>query len=158
MDGDEDWLLRFLSEFAGMSEQARDAAVDALPAERREALLALAEARAATAQTDLLGALDAGHGGLERLYEVTRPADLLAVLNLALRERPRLLVETLFAAVVVHRGWAKSEPRAIEELRDRWIWHVHERISAARREGPPARGEGPLARGEGEPAGGEGGL
>jgi hypothetical protein len=41
----EDWLLRFLAEFASMSEQARDEAIDALAPERREALLALAEAR-----------------------------------------------------------------------------------------------------------------
>ncbi len=130
MNADEDWLLRFLSEFAAMSEQARDDAIDALPPERKEALLALAEARAATAEADLVGALDAGHGGLERLYEVTQPADLFAVINLAAKDRPNLLVEALFAAVVIHRGWAKGEPAAIVALREQWIWHVHEQISA----------------------------
>jgi hypothetical protein len=126
-----DWLLEFLSKFASMSEQARDEAIDALPPERRVALLALAEARAATAEADLVQALDSGHGGLERLYEVTQPADLFAVLNLAVKEQPKLLVEALFAAVVIHRGWAKGEPPAIEALREQWIWHVHEQISAA---------------------------
>ncbi|HYB24363.1 MAG TPA: hypothetical protein VED41_11225 [Solirubrobacteraceae bacterium] len=131
MDAGEDWLLRFLSEFASMSEEARDAAIDALPPERRGALLALAEARSATAETDLISALDAGHGGLERLYQVTEPADLYAVISLAARDQPNLLVEALFAAVVIHRGWAKGEPPAIEAMREQWIWHVHEQISAA---------------------------
>jgi hypothetical protein len=135
MNADEDWLLRFLSEFAAMSEQARDAAIDALPPERRDALLALAEARAATAEADLVGALDAGHGGLERLYEVTQPADLFAVISLAARDRPNLLVEALFAAVVIHRGWAKGEPASIVALREQWIWHVHEQISALQERG-----------------------
>jgi hypothetical protein len=131
MSAGEDWLLRFLSEFASMSEQARDAAIDALPPERRDALVALAEARSATAEADLIGALDAGHGGLERLYEVIEPAELFAVINLAVKDRPRLVIEALFAAVVIHRGWAKGEPPAIESLREQWIWHVHEQISAA---------------------------
>jgi hypothetical protein len=135
MNADEDWLLRFLSEFASMSEQARDAAIDALPPERRDALLALAEARAATAEADLVGALDAGHGGLERLYEVTQPADLFAVISLAARDRPNLLIEALFAAVVIHRGWAKGEPASIVALREQWIWHVHEQISALQEQG-----------------------
>ncbi len=134
MDAGEDWLLRFLSEFASMSEQARDAAIDALAPDRRAALLALAEARARTAEADLIGALDAGHGGLERLYEVTDPTDLFAVVNLAARDHPNLLVEAIFAAVVIHRGWAKGEPPAIEALREQWIWHVHEQISAAQDE------------------------
>ncbi len=135
MSADEDWLLRFLSEFASMSEQARDAAIDALPPERRDALLALAEARAATAEADLVGALDAGHGGLERLYEVAQPADLFAVISLAARDRPNLLIEALFAAVVIHRGWAKGEPASIVALREQWIWHVHEQISALQEQG-----------------------
>jgi hypothetical protein len=135
MDAGEDWLLRFLTEFASMSEQARDAAIDALPPERKDALLALAEARAATAEADLLGALDAGHGGLERLYEVTHPSDLFAVINLAARDRPSLVVEALFAAVVIHRGWAKGEPASIVTLREQWIWHVHEQITAMQEEG-----------------------
>ena len=132
MSASEDWLLRFLSEFASMSEAERDAAIDALPPEGREALLALAEARAATAEADLLEVLDAGHAGLERLYEVTDPGDLFAVINLALKDSPKILVEALFAAVVAHRGWAQGEPEAIVELRERWIWHVHEQISAER--------------------------
>ena len=129
-----DWLLEFLAEFASMSEPARDKAIDALAPERRAALLTLAEARAATAETDMIEALDSGHGGLERLYEVTRPADLFAVINLAVKDQPKLLVEALFAAVVIHRGWAKGEPPAIEALREQWIWHVHEQISAAQEE------------------------
>jgi hypothetical protein len=130
-----DWLLEFLSKFASMSERARDEAIDALPPARRAALLALADARAATAEADLVQALDSGHGGLERLYEVTQPADLFAVLNLAVKEQPKLLVEALFAAVVIHRGWAKGEPPAIEALREQWIWHVHEQISALQERG-----------------------
>jgi hypothetical protein len=136
MDAGDDWLLRFLSEFASMSEHARDAAIDALPPDRREALLALAEARATTAEADLIGALDSGHGGLERLYEVTGPADLFAVINLAARDHPNLLIEALFAAVIIHRGWAKGEPPEIEALREQWIWHVHEQISAHEPEEP----------------------
>lgn len=134
----DDWLLRFLSEFASMSETERDAAIDALLPEAREALLALAEVRAVTAEADLLEVLDAGHAGLERLYDVTDPADLFAVVNLAVKDDPRIVVEALFAAVVAHRGWARGEPQAIVDLRERWIWHVHERISAEReREEPP---------------------
>jgi len=132
MNAGEDWLLRFLSEFASMSEQARDAAIDALAPERREALLALAEARAETAEADLIAALDSGHGGLEQLYTVTKPRDLFAVIDLAAKDHPRLVVDALFAAVVIHRGWAEGEPPAIDALREQWIWHVHEQISATR--------------------------
>jgi len=132
MDATDDWLLQFLSEFASMSEAERDAAIDALLPEGREALLALAEARAATAEADLLEVLDAGHAGLERLYDVTDPADLFAVINLAVRDHPNIVVEALFAAVVAHRGWARGEQEAIVALRERWIWHVHEQISAER--------------------------
>jgi predicted GNAT family N-acyltransferase len=131
-DAGEDWLLRFLAEFASMSEEARDDAIDALAPERRDALLALADARSAAAGADLIGALDAGHGGLERLYELSEPADLFAVINLAAKDHPKLLIDALFAAVVVHRGWAKGEPRSIEALREQWIWHVHEQITATR--------------------------
>jgi hypothetical protein len=138
MDARQDWLLKFLSEFASMSEQARDAAVDALAPERRRALLALAEARAVTAKADLIGVLDSGHVGLERLYEVTEPADLFALISVAARDHPHLLVEALFAAVVIHRRWAKGEPPAIEDLRERWIWHVHEQISASTEGDQPA--------------------
>ena len=110
--GDQDWLLKFLNEFAGMSEEERDAAIDALPAEGRDALVALAEARAETADADLIGALDAGHAGLDRLYEVTNPDDLFAVISLAVRDRPSIVVEALFAAVVLHRSWDEGEPAA----------------------------------------------
>jgi len=132
VDAEDDWLLRFLFEFASMSEEERDAAIDALPAEGRQALLSLSQAKAATAATNLIEALDEGHGGLERLYEVADPTELLTVINLAAISQPSLLVEALFAAVIVHRGWARGEPPAIESLRDEWIWHVHEQVSAAR--------------------------
>ncbi|HEX3510702.1 MAG TPA: hypothetical protein VHT27_06330 [Solirubrobacteraceae bacterium] len=128
MAAEDDWLLRFLSEFAAMPETERDSALDALPAERRAALVALADIRARTASADLLAVLDAGHLGLEKLYQVTDPADLYAVINLALGEEPHLLVEALFAALVVHRGWEHGEPEPIADLRDRWVWHVHENI------------------------------
>ncbi len=129
MEAGNDWLLKFLSAFAAMSENERDAALDALSPESRDALLALAEVRAKTAETDLIGVLDDGHGGLERLYGVTEPSDLFAVINLAVRDRPELVVDALFAAVVVHRGWAHGHPAAILALREEWIWHVHEQIS-----------------------------
>ncbi|HMD57117.1 MAG TPA: hypothetical protein VKG82_06560 [Solirubrobacteraceae bacterium] len=131
MDAHEDWLLNFLSDFASMTEPQRDAAIDALPPERRAALVALADVRAATGSADLIAALDSGHAGLERLYEVSDPGDLFAVINLALRDRPNLLVEALFAAVVVHRGWAKKEPAAVVALREAWIWHVYDQVSQA---------------------------
>jgi len=134
MNEGEDWLLKFLSEFASMSEQARDAAIEALAPERRAALLALAEARAATAEADLIAALDSGHGGLEQLYGVTEPGELFAVISLAAKDSQQLLINALFAAVVIHRGWAEGEPPAIDALREQWIWHVHEQISAVREE------------------------
>jgi hypothetical protein len=131
MAADEDWLLRFLSEFASMSDAERDAAIDALSPEGREALLALSEARAAAANADLIQVLDAGHAGLDKLYEVTQPADLFAVINLAAQDHPNLVVEALFAAVVAHRGWTEGEPARIVALREQWIWHVHEQIRQA---------------------------
>ncbi len=131
MNASEDQLLRFLSGFAAMSEPERDAAIGALSAEQRDALLALADARKAAAGADLVAVLDAGHGGLDMLYRVTEPADLFAAISLAVRERPELVVEALFAAVVAHRGWAGSEPAAVAALREQWIWHVHERVVAA---------------------------
>jgi hypothetical protein len=136
MDADhEDWLLRFLYEFASMSEVERDAAIDALSPADRDALVALADARAATAEADLIEILDAGQGGLEKLYELTQPADLFAVINLAVREHPNIVVEALFAAVVLHRGWDQEEPAAIVALREGWHWRVHEQIEAAERDG-----------------------
>jgi hypothetical protein len=148
---EEDWLLKFLSEFAWMSERERDVALDALSPERREALVSLAEVRAATASADLIDALDEGHAGLDKLYEVGDPADLYAVINLALRERPNILVQALFAAVIVHRGWSDDEePPAIAALREAWIWHVHEQVSAERGAG---RGPGPGGGGPAPDAG-----
>ena len=142
--GDQDWLLKFLNEFAAMSEEERDAAIDALPPEGRDALVALAEARAATADADLIGVLDAGHAGLDRLYELTHADDLFAVINLAVRDRPNIVVEALFAAVVLHRSWDEGEPASINELRERWHWHVHDLISAEQehRRGDAGTGQG----------------
>jgi hypothetical protein len=131
----EDWLLGFLEQFASMPEPEREAAIDALAPEARAALVALAEARAATAGTDMLEALDAGQGGLDRLHDVPDPVELLAAINLAVREQPNLVVEALFAAVVLHRRWDQQEPTAMLALRERWHWHVYEQISAA---GPSA--------------------
>jgi len=128
---DEDWLPRFLYEFAAMSEEQRDAAIDALSPEDRDALVALAEARAAAAGADLIEVLDAGQGGLDKLYELTQPVDLFTVINLAVREHPNIVVETLFATVVLHRGWDQEEPAAIVALREQWHWHVHQQITAA---------------------------
>jgi hypothetical protein len=132
MSADEaDWLLRFLHEFTSMSEDQRDAAIDTLSPEKRGALVALADARTATAGADLIEVLDAGQGGLEKLYQLIQPADLLALINLAVREHPNIVVEALFAAVVLHRGWDKEEPAAIIALRERWHWHLHEQLGAA---------------------------
>jgi hypothetical protein len=133
MDADhEDWLVRFLHEFASMSEEERDAVIDALPEKGRGALVALAEARAVTTEADLIGVLDAGQGGLDKLYELIQPADLFTVINLAVSEQPNIVVEALFAAVVLHRGWNEKEPAAIVALREGWHWHVYEQIEAAR--------------------------
>lgn len=128
---DEDWLVRFLQEFASMSEEERDAAIDALPEGNRDAIVALAEQRTATAGTNLVEVLDAGQGGLDKLYEVTEPADLFTVINLAVSEQPSIVVEALFAAVVLHRGWDEGEPAAIVALREQWHWHVYEQIRTA---------------------------
>jgi hypothetical protein len=81
---------------------------------------------------DLIEVLDAGQGGLEKLYDLIQPADLFAVINLAVREQPNLVVDALFAAVVLHRGWDENVPAAFVELRERWHWHVHEQLTAAR--------------------------
>jgi hypothetical protein len=129
--GDEDWVVGFLNEFASMSEEERDAMIDALPRQGRDALIALAEQRAATAGTDLIEILDAGQGGLDKLYEVVQPADLFTVISLAVREQPNIVVEALFAAVVLHRGWNEEQPAAIVSLREQWHWHVYEQIRTA---------------------------
>jgi len=115
-----------------MSEEERDAAIDKLPPEGREALIALAEAREAIAEADLVEVLDAGHGGLQKLYQVAQPPDLFAAINLAVREDPNLVVAALFAAVVVHRGRDEGEPAAIVAVREQWHWRVHEQTTAAR--------------------------
>ena len=141
-DAEQDWLLRFLTEFASMSEGDRDAAIEALSRERRDALVALAEAREATAAANLIDVIDAGHAGLEKLYEATAPGDLFTVITVALTERPNIVAEALFAAVVVHRGWTGAEPAAIAALREQWIWHVHELIQAARESEAGDRAEG----------------
>jgi hypothetical protein len=130
----EDWLLKFLYEFAAMSDEQRDAAIDALSPEHRSALVALADTRAATAEADLIEILDAGQSGLEKLYELSRPADLFAVINLAAREHPNILIEALFAAVVLHQGWDKQTPAAIVSLRESWHWSVYRRLEASARE------------------------
>lgn len=130
---DEDWLVRFLHEFASMSEEERDAVIDALPPQGRDALVALAEASAATAEANLIEVLDAGQGGLDKLYGLTKPADLFMLINVAAREHPNLIVEALFAAVVLHRGWDEKEPAAIVRLREGWHWHVYQQIGAARK-------------------------
>jgi hypothetical protein len=114
-----------------MSEQERDAAIDTLSPEEQGALVALADARTASAGSDLVEVLDAGQGGLERLYELTEPVDLFAVINLAVRQHPNILVEALFAAVVLHRPWNKGEPAAILALREQWHWHLHEQLGTA---------------------------
>jgi len=127
----EDWLLAFLYEFASMSDEQRDAAIDALSPEHRSELISLADARSATAEADLIEILDAGQVGLEKLYELTEPADLFAVINLAVGEQPKIVVEALFAAVVLHRGWDKQKPAAILGLREGWHWRVHQRLETA---------------------------
>jgi hypothetical protein len=131
---EKDWLLKFLNEFTSMSEEQRDAAIDALSAADRAALVALAEARAATAEADLVGVLDAGHAGLDKLYEMQQPADLFAVIDLAARQYPEILVEALFAAVIMHRRPDRQAPAAIVALREQWHWHVHDQLEAAERE------------------------
>ncbi len=74
---------------------------------------------------------------------MTHPTDLFTVINLAAGERPHLVVEALFAAVVLRRGWDRGEPSAMVALREQWHWHVHERLE----QGAPAA-EGPLAAAE----------
>ncbi len=124
--GEQDVVLGFLARFASMSEEERDAAIDALTEQERDALIALAQSRAAAAEEDLVRVLSSGIEGLDRLREVREPADLLTVINLAVRERPELVVEALFAALVIYRGWDSSEPEAVAELRERWHMHIHE--------------------------------
>ena len=140
MGADEDKLLGFLREFAVMSERERDAALEALAEDDRNALIALEAARAATADADLMEVLDSGHGGLDKLREVTDPTELLTVINLAARERPDLFADALFAAIVLYRGWGASQPTEIVRLRERWHWHVHQQVQSAHEHGS-SRGE-----------------
>jgi hypothetical protein len=130
----EDWLVGFLRDFASRSEEERDAVIDALPPADREAILALAEAREATSEAGLVQVLDAGQAGLEKLYELKEPEDLYTLINLAVRQNPNIVVEALFAAVVLHRGWDQEEPSSILELREQWHWHMHEQFAARERE------------------------
>jgi hypothetical protein len=126
----EDWLVGFLHDFASLSEEERDAAIDALPPEDRDAILALAEVSEATPGAGLVQVLDAGQVGLEKLYELSDPGDLHTLITLAVRQHPNIVVEALFAAVVLHRGWDEEEPSEILELREQWHWHVHEQFAA----------------------------
>ncbi len=126
----EDWLVEFLRDFASLSEEERDAVIDALPTADRDAILALAEAREITPEADLVQILDAGQVGLEKLYELREPGDLYTLLNLAVRQHPNIVVEALFAAVVLHRGWDQEEPSSILALREQWHWHMHEQFAA----------------------------
>jgi hypothetical protein len=85
--------------------------------------------------------LDAGQVGLEKLYELREPGDLYTLLNLAVRQHPNIVVEALFAAVILHRGWDQEEPSEILALREQWHWHVHEQFSARERGDDSQRGE-----------------
>jgi hypothetical protein len=129
----EDWLVGFLRDFASLTEEERDTAIDALPPQERDAILALAEAREATLEVGLVQVLDAGQVGLEKLYELGEPADLHTLITLAIRQHPNIVVEALFAAVVLHRGWDQEEPSEILALREQWHWHVHEQFAARTR-------------------------
>jgi hypothetical protein len=137
----EDWLVGFLRDFASRSEEERDAAIDALPAEDRDAILALGQAREATPQEGLVDVLSAGQVGLEKLYELREPVDLYTLIALAVRQHPNIVVEALFAAVVLHRGWDQEEPSEILALREQWHWHVHEQFSAQERGDDSQSGE-----------------
>jgi hypothetical protein len=124
--GEEDVVLAFLARFATMSEAERDAALDALSPLDREALIALEQARTSTAGADILGVLGTGWMGLEKLREVEQPIDLLAVIDLAAREHPELVVEALFAAVVLDRGDENGEISPMAALREQWRAQVRE--------------------------------
>jgi len=137
----EDWLVEFLRDFASLSEEERDAAIDALPSANRDALLALAEAREVTPDVGLLQVLDAGQVGLEKLYELREPGDLYTLINLAVRQNPNIVVEALFAAVILHRGWDQEEPSKVLALREQWHWHVHEQFDARERENDSKGGD-----------------
>jgi len=117
----EDVVLGFLARFAVMSEQERDEALDALSPADRDALIALQQARTSSADVDLLGILSAGREGLEQIRAMEDPVDLLAVIDLATRERPELVVHALFAAVVLGLLPDVADPAAIGALREQWL-------------------------------------
>jgi hypothetical protein len=137
----EDWLVGFLRDFASLSEEERDVVIDTLPPADRDAILALAEARELTSETGLVQVLNAGQVGLEKLYELKEPGDLYTLINLAVRQNPNIVVEALFAAVVLHRGWDQEEPSPILELREQWHWHMNEQFAARERGADSQRGE-----------------
>jgi hypothetical protein len=60
--------------------------------------------------------------------------DLYTLIALAVRQHPNIVVEALFAAVVLHRGWDQEEPSEILALREQWHWHVHEQFAAREHE------------------------
>jgi len=142
MAANEEELLWLIHQLPSMSDAERAAMTESLAPNDRAALESVEAARAATADADLIDVLDSGQAGLDRLREMSAPAELLSVINLAARERPNLFAEALFAAVVLYRGWDAAEAPAITELRERWHWHVHERMRAAREwgdePGPPS--------------------
>ena len=137
----EDWLVEFLRDFASLSEEDRDAAIDALPPANRDAILALAEVREVTPEGGLVQVLDAGQVGLEKLYELREPGDLYTLISLAVRQNPNIVVEALFAAVILHRGWDQEEPSEVLALREQWHWHVHEQFAARERENDSKGGD-----------------
>jgi hypothetical protein len=137
----EDWLVGFLRDFASFSEEERDAAIDALRPADRDAILALAEVREVTPEGGLVQVLDAGQVGLEKLYELREPGDLYTLISLAVRQNPNLVVEALFAAVILHRGWDQEEPSEVLALREQWHWHVHEQFAVREREADSQREE-----------------
>ena len=137
----EDWLVGFLRDFASFSEEERDAAIDALRPADRDAILALAEVREVTPEGGLVQVLDAGQVGLEKLYELREPGDLYTLISLAVRQNPNIVVEALFAAVILHRGWDQEEPSEALALREQWHWHVHEQFAVREREADSQREE-----------------
>jgi hypothetical protein len=139
----EDWLVEFLRDFASLSEEERDAVIDALPPADRDAILALAEAREVTPEVDLVQVLDAGQVGLEKLYELREPGDLYTLIALAVRQHPNIVVEALFAAVVLLFFFKQKTAYEILALREQWHWHVHEQFSARERGDDSERGETP---------------
>jgi|GEM_PF-1714611 len=134
--GGEDVVLEFLARYVAMSERERDQALEELSPVDREALIALSKARTETAEADLLRTLTSGHEGLQKLCQVVEPDDLLTAISLAAHENPALVVEALFAAVVLNRGADEPDPVPIAVLREQWRRQVAGLISTPR---PPER-------------------